>query len=60
MLSNIPNCAVEIVYFTERTPPEIVEEIRNRLDNPLNCYGSVPLAKLVLSSSEYGYREQEP
>ena len=54
-LYRIPNEAVKEVYFTERTPKQTVELIKDRLNNPMNRYGTKKPRKLVLASNKYGY-----
>ena len=58
-LVRIPNEAVKEVYYTERTPSSRVEEIKKRLGNPNNRFGVTNLTKLVLSETDYGYKEAE-
>ena len=53
----IPNEAVNEVYYTERTPLETVDLVRNRLSDANNRYGTKTLTKLVMSSTSYGYEE---
>ena len=54
-LVRVPNEAVVRVYYTERTPPESLETIRNRLANDNNRYQTDSPRKLVMSSTSYGY-----
>ena len=56
-LVRVPNEAVASVHYTERTPPESVDLIRNRLSDANNRYGIKTLTKLVMSSTSYGYEE---
>ena len=56
-LVRVPNEAVVRVYYTERTPPESLETIRNRLANDNNRYETDSPRKLVMSSTSYGYEE---
>ena len=56
-LIRIPNEAVISVYHTERTPTDVVDRIRNRLENPNNRYGTSLLTKLVASSEHYEYED---
>ena len=56
-LIRVPNEAVVSVHYTERTPPESVNLIRNRLSDANNRYGTKTLTKLVMSSTSYGYEE---
>ena len=56
-LIRVPNRAVVSVYYTERTPPETVRLVRERLANPNNRYGVLHPTKLVLSAERYGYEE---
>ena len=58
-LLRIPNRAVSEVFYTERTPKEVVEEIRKRLEDGNNRYGARHLTKLVLSETEYAYVEAD-
>ena len=53
----IPNEAVVRVYYTERTPPESVNLIRDRLADENNRYRTDKPRKLVRSSTEFGYEE---
>ena len=59
MLVRIPNSAVVRVLYTERTPPESVELIRDRLADRNNRYRVDKLVKLIMSSTTYGYEEAE-
>ena len=59
-LLRIPNEAVMYVYHTERTPVEIVDGVRKRLEDPNNRYRAKHLIKLVLSEGEYGYEDAKP
>ena len=56
-LVRVPNEAVVRVYYTERTPPESLETIRNRLANDNNRYQTDSPRKLIMSSTSYGYEE---
>ena len=56
-LVRVPNEAVVAVYHTERTPADVVEEVRSRLENPNNRYGVQRLTKLVASAEHYGYED---
>ena len=56
-LVRVPNEAVVRVYYTERTPPESLETIRDRLANDNNRYQTDSPRKLVMSSTSYGYKE---
>ena len=56
-LVQVPNEAVVSVYYTERTPPESVTLIRDRLADKNNRYRAESPRKLVLSSTSYGYEE---
>jgi len=56
-LFRIPNHAVDRVYHTERTPPEIISKINIRLLAPNNRYGPRSATKLVLSEDEFRYEE---
>lgn len=58
-LVQVPNEAVVRVYYTERTPIESVNLIRNRLADDNNRYRAKELRKLVLSSTTYGYEEAQ-
>ena len=51
----IPNKSVARVYYTERTPPDLVSEIRGRLASPNNRFGVQDAAKLVLLEDQYRY-----
>lgn len=56
-LVRVPNEAVVRVYYTERTPPDSVDLIRDRLGAKNNRYRASDPRKLVLSSASYGYEE---
>ena len=56
-LVQVPNEAVVSVYYTERTPPESVTLIRERLADKNNRYRTDSPRKLILSTSSYGYEE---
>ena len=56
-LVQVPNEAVVSVYYTERTEPEAVNLIQDRLADKNNRYRAGKPRKLVLSSSTYGYEE---
>lgn len=58
-LVRIPNEAVVSVYYTERTPGESVDLIRDRLSDPNNRYGAGNPIKLVMSPTSYGYVESQ-
>ena len=47
------------LYYTERTPSESVDLIRDRLADENNRYRAKELRKLILSSTSYGYAEAE-
>ena len=55
-LVRIPNLAVVPLYFTERTPRNVVDCIDSRLWNTRNRYVNARLLKLVLSQDEFLYR----
>ena len=54
-LVHIPNEAVERVYFTERTPRDVVDCIDGRLRKGKNRYVNARLRKLVLSQDAFIY-----
>ena len=56
-LVQVPNEAVVSVYYTERSPHESVELIRERLADKNNRYRAQNPRKLTLSSTSYGYEE---
>ena len=56
-LVRVPNEAVVSVNHTERTPPDAVDRIRSRLENPVNRYGTSHLTKLIASSERYEYED---
>ena len=56
-LLRVPNEAVLSVFYTERTPVEVVDLVRSRLENPNNRYGTKGLTKLVASPRRYGYED---
>ncbi|MXZ49251.1 MAG: DUF2971 domain-containing protein [Rhodobacteraceae bacterium] len=54
----IPNTAVRKVYCTEITPPDIVQEINQRLQNPEFRYDVPEVSILELSNEAYEYVER--
>ena len=56
-LVQIPNIAVRSVYYTERTPGDVVDLIRKRLADKNNRYRADVPRKLVMSFTSYGYEE---
>ena len=56
-LIHVPNEAVVSLHYTERTPKESVQLIRDRLADPNNRYRAKSPRKLVLSSTSYSYEE---
>ena len=56
-LLRVPNPAVTSVYYTERTPSAAVQQVRRRLENINNRYGTTRPTKLVLSETKYGYED---
>ena len=56
-LVQVPNEAVKQVFYTERTPRETVELIRDRLAEENNRYRAENPRKLILSTMFYGYEE---
>ena len=56
-LVRVPNESVLSVYHTERTPVDVVERIRSRLENPNNRYGTQRLTKLIASAERYRYED---
>ena len=56
-LLRIPNQSVKQVYYTERTPPDAVDQVQTRLQDPNNRYGVERPTKLVMSEKGYGYEE---
>ena len=58
-LLRVPNEAVVSVYYTERTPSQLVDPVAVRLAKPNNRYGVKRLTKLVLSETGYGYMDGE-
>ena len=58
-LVQVPNEAVVSVYYTERTPPESVKLIRERLADKNNRYRAESPRKLMMSFTTYGYIEAE-
>ena len=56
-LVQVPNEAVVSVYYTERSPHDAVELIRERLADSNNRYRAQNPRKLILSSTSYGYEE---
>ena len=59
-LVRIPNEAVVEVFYTERTPAKAVDEIRNRLHDQNNRYGTNSLTKLALANERLEYAEEHP
>ena len=58
-LVRIPNEAVVSVHYTERTPSEAVEAIRDRLADENNRYRAVQPRKLIMDTTTYGYEVAE-
>ena len=56
-LVQIPNETIVSVYYTERTPANTVQLIRERITDKNNRYSVENLSKLVLSSTSYRYEE---
>ena len=56
-LLRIPYSAVGKVYYTERTPQHVVEEIDERLNSRNNRYGVQQATKVVLAEDAYRYDE---
>ena len=56
-LVQIPNNAVVEVFYTERTPLNVVQAVRERLADPNNRYRAGSPRKLILSTNSYGYEE---
>lgn len=56
-LLRVPNSAVGKVYYTERTPPDALEEIDKRLNAPNNRYGAHYATKVVFAEHAYRYEE---
>ena len=56
-LVQVPNEAVVMVYYTERTPSESVKVIGERLADKNNRYRADKPRKLTLSSTSYDYEE---
>jgi hypothetical protein len=54
----IPNEAVKTVYYTERTPKDTVELVRERLEADVNRY-SATLKLLVMSETQFAYQEKD-
>ena len=57
-LIRVPNVAVKKIYYTERTPAEIVHTIESRIRDAYNGYGVHKLVKMVLSDTTYDYEEE--
>ena len=55
----IPNETVVSVHYTERTPPEAIRAIRERLADENNRYRADRPRKLVMDATAYGYEEAE-
>ena len=56
-LVQIPNDAVVEVFYTDRTPPNVVQSVRDRLADTNNRYKTGSPRKLMLSTTSYGYEE---
>ena len=56
-LLRVPNESVVSVYHTERTLPNYVDKVRERLENPNNRYGANKLTKLIASAERYEYQD---
>ena len=59
-LFQIPNEGVIELYYTERTPVEVVDRIKNRIRDANNRYHVSDVVKLLLSDSTYDYVEETP
>ena len=57
-LFRIPNAGVKEIYYTERTPAEIVDKIKSRIRDANNRYGVRDVDKLVLSDTTYDYEKE--
>lgn len=51
--------AVGVLYYTERTPKQIVLETEGRLRIPNNRHGVQKVTKLVLAESACRYKEEQ-
>ena len=51
----VPASSVGAVYYTERTPIDVVNEVERRLGSSDSKYGIDSPVKLVLDKSNYGY-----
>ena len=47
-LLRVPNTAVMSLYYTERTPGNVVEKISKRLQDPNNRYAATSPTKLII------------
>ena len=56
-LVQVPNEAVVSVHYTERTPRESVNLVRERLADKNNRYQAETPCRLILSTTSYGYEE---
>ena len=56
-LLRMPNKAVRSVFYTDRTPPGDVAELRTRLDCAANGYVAARMRRMVLSDEAFAYRE---
>ena len=58
-LLRVPNPAVVEVYYTERTPTDAVETVKERLAILNNRYGTTSPTKLVMSDTSFRYQDAE-
>ena len=58
-LLRVPNQAVSRVYYTERTPADVVDQVLSRLQDANNRYGVASPTKLTMSEQVYGYEEAQ-
>ena len=59
-LVRVPNEAVVSVFHTERTPPETVNRLRERLQDTNNRYGTQSLTRLLMAATRYQYEDEDP
>ena len=54
----VPNGAVCRVYYSERTPADVVGEIAERLSDPRNRYGTNEPVKMIQSAERFEYEAE--
>ena len=55
-LLSIPNEAVVMLYYTERTDKDLIQDLQTRLKNPRNKYGTESAQKLAQDNLKYEFK----